>query len=317
MIAAASSKMQTVKEAALRFALAPASARPLAALRIGLAGVLLVQALAVAASVLDLFGPRGIVQWPLADTMVVPGVPRMGWLTAALVPLGLSEAFVVRGVFVLYVAGLSMLLFGWRSRLAAVLAWFTHLILFMGVRTSLYGVDDFAHIALFYCMFFPVGNAWSLDVASGRASAAPSWEARLGLRVLQIHLCIVYLSSGLEKALTPPYMWLDGEVIWKTAMLPEFRQFDMEWLAHWPMLAKLAAWGSLGIELGYAFLVWPKATRRLMAISTLGLHLGIAVFLGLVSFGAIMMVLTAAAWLVPADPESHHRDTESTEKSHC
>jgi hypothetical protein len=50
---------------------------------------------------------------------------------------------------------------------------------------------------------------------------------------------------------------------------------------------------------GYAFLVWPRRTRRLTALATLGLHAGIAVTMGLWSFSALMMVLTGSAFLVP------------------
>lgn len=285
------------------FFTAPASAQPLAALRIGVAAVLLVQALFVAGSVLDLFGPCGVVQWSLSETMTVPGLPRVRWLAETLAPLGVTPAACVRATFLLYVAGLSALLVGWRTRGAAVVAWLAHVLVFMSERTALYGVDDFAHIALFYCVWMPVGAAWSLDVLAGRVSPAASLEARLGLRVLQLHLCVVYFSSGIEKALQPPYQWWDGEVVWRTALLPEFAQFDLTWLANFPLLPKLAAWGSLFIEVGYAFFVWPKTTRRWWALATVGLHLGIAVMMGLVSFGAFMIVLTAAAFLVPADAE--------------
>jgi hypothetical protein len=290
------------QDAAIDFIAAPALARPLAALRIGVSAVLLVQALAMAASVLDLFGPLGVVQWMLNDAMNVPGMPHVRWFARLLAPLGATEAGCTQAVFLLYVAGLSALLVGWHSRVAAGLTWFTHLALMMSGRSSLYGVDDFANIALFYCLVMPVGRYWSLDVQAGRASAAPSFEARLGLRVLQIHLCAVYLSSGIEKAITPPYQWLDGDVIWRTAMLPEYRHFDLTWLADYPLLAMLAAWGSLVIEIGYAFFVWPRATRRPWALATVGLHLGIAVMMGLVSFGALMIVLTSSAFLFSPEP---------------
>lgn len=295
------SRLARLNHAAKEFALAPASARPLAVLRIGLAWVLLVQALAIAPNVLDLFGPRGVVQYSLSETMVVPGVPRMSWVVQALAHVGVSEVFAVRASFLLYVAGLSALMFGWRTRLAAIVAWSMHLVVMMTQRTALYGVDDFANIALFYCMWMPVGHYWSMDVVCGRASSAPSWEARLSLRVLQIHLCMVYLSSGIEKALQPPYQWWDGEILWRTFLLPEYRQFDMTWLADVPWLVKMASIGALFLELGYAFLVWPLATRKVTAIATLAMHLGIAVFMGLVTFGLVMIVLSAAAWLTPAE----------------
>jgi hypothetical protein len=118
--------------------------------------------------------------------------------------------------------------------------------------------------------------------------------------VLQLHLCVVYLSSGLEKA--SGRQWWDGEAVWRALMRPDLGQFDFSWLAWHPWVAKLACWGTLAVELGYAFLVWPRRTRTAMAVATLGLHAGIAVAMGLYSFSALMMVLTAAAFLVPDGP---------------
>ena len=114
--------------------------------------------------------------------MVYPGVPRIRWLAEALAPLGVSEDACVRGIFLTYVASLSALLFGWHTRLAAILAWLTHLTLMMSERSSLYGVDDFAHIILFYFMWMPIGHDWSLDVQEKRVSSEPSFAARLSLR---------------------------------------------------------------------------------------------------------------------------------------
>ncbi len=304
------SRWARFRQAVVDFVSAPALAKPLAALRIGLATVLLLQALAIAASVVDLFGPNvGVMQWTLNETMLIPGMPRIRWLVELAAPLGIGEVLCVRLLFMVYVAGLSALALGWHTRLAAVIAWASHLTLMMSERSSLYGVDDFAHIALFYLMWVPAGHYWSLDVLAGRVQSDPSFAARLGLRVLQIHLCVVYLSSGIDKATTPPYQWWDGEVIWKTSILPDYRTFDLEWLAWYPWLAKLASWGALGLELSYAFLIWPKATRKLTAIGTLGLHLGIAVFMGLVSFGAVMMVLTGSVWLF--SPEVPSSETQA------
>src|SRR5262249_12827385 len=146
------------------------------------------------------------------------------------------------------------------------------------------GAYEFAHIALFYCALFPAGHALSVDRWLGRVSGEPSADARLGLRLLQLHLCVVYLASGVEKA--TGQQWWNGEAVWRAVMRPDFAVFDMAWLADWPWVARLACWGTLAIEIGYAVLVWPRWTRRAMALATVGLHLGIGIFLGLWSFVA-------------------------------
>jgi len=289
-----------LRDAFLSFMTRPASPRPLAALRIGLTTVLLVQAFALAFNLLDLFGPRAIVQWRLNEFMNVDGLPRLGWFSAALQGYATAEQ-VTQGFFLVYVGSLSMMLIGWHTRIASVLAWFSHLVLFMTERAAVYGVDDFAHIALFYCMWMPIGNFWSLDVHSGRASSAPSVEARIGLRVWQIHLCIVYLSSAIEKSLGAGSQWISGELMWRTIMMPTFISFDLSFMAEYPLLVRMGTWGPLAVEFVYAFLIWPKRTRALMAWSTIAMHVGIAIMMGLRTFGAEMAVFTAAVWLFRAE----------------
>ena len=70
----------------------------------------------------------------------------------------------------------------------------------------------------------------------------------------------------------PGEQWLTGEVMWKSLTLPSFSQFDMTWLADYPLTVKLMTWGSLALELSYAFLIWPRWTRKLNAPSTVGMH---------------------------------------------
>ncbi len=307
-------RMQPFWAAVVNFAVAPASPRPMGVLRIGMCSVLLIQALYIASSANDLFGRTGIMQWVLADAMLTPGVPRLSWLTPFLGAIGISEVLAVRLLFILYVTGISALLVGWHSRIAAVISYLTHLILIMHVRGSLYGVDDFAHIILFYSMFFPMGHWGSLDKLEGRVKGDPSWWARLSLRVLQIHLCIVYFSSGIEKAFTPPYQWLDGEVIWRSLMFEEFKQYDLSWVANYPWMVMSISWGTLVIEIGYLVFVWPKLTRKWWAGATVAMHVGIAVFMGLWTFAGFMSVLTIAAFLTPYEPTTTEQKASGTEK---
>ncbi len=292
------------------FVAAPASARPLAVFRIGIAAVLLAQAYAYSESLVALYGSLGIVQSPIAELMAPQGVPRISWLVEALTPWGVAEGDCIRGLFLLYVVGLAGLLVGWRTPWMAVVAWLTQLTLKTSGTASAYGVYEFANIALFYCVWMPVGHAFSLDVRRGRVSGEPSSGARLALRVLQLHLCVVYFASGVEKA--SGTQWWDGEAFWRAVMRPDAGPFDFSWLADVPWIAKLACWGTLLIEIGYAFFVWPRWTRKAWALASVGLHVGIGVILGLWSFSAVMIVFTASAFLI--SPESLVSDTASEEQ---
>src|SRR5262249_12682901 len=132
-------------------------------------------------------------------------------------------------------------------------------------------------------------------------SGAPSPSARLALRVLQAHLCVVYGSSGLVKA--SGHEWWDGVAIWRAVMQPETGcPLGFGWLAWWPWVASLAGWATLLVEVGFPILAWPRRTRVPWLLAAVGLHLGIAFALGLASFSAVMVVFDVAAFLIPAGP---------------
>lgn len=292
--------MRTFRARIVDFFTRPAPARPLAVLRIGLAAVLLLQAAALAPVLLELYGRGGFVQWLIVHELVPPGVPRVGWLAEALAPVGVSPEGCVRAVFVFYVAGLSALLVGWHTRAAAGAAWLGHLMLCVSGHAGVYGVDTFARIALFYCVVLPVGHAFSLDRGAGRVPAGPTAAARLGLRLVQVHLCIAYLAAGAAKAAGE--QWWSGEAVWLAVNQPTLAGYEVGWLAEAPWLARLACWATVVIEAGYAVFIWPRRTRTAWALLTIALHVGIAVGLGLASFAGVMIVLNAAAFLVSPEP---------------
>jgi hypothetical protein len=292
------SLVQRLAGKAAAFIVAPASAKPLACFRIGLTAVLLLQGLSIARNLTELYGQFGIVQRDLVESITPGGIPRIGWLVDRLAPYGVSDMACVRTVFLLYITSLACLLIGWQTRVAAVLAWVSHMALNVSGNMSIYGVDQFANIALFYCVVMPVGHTLSAD-RSGRPETLTPY-ARIALRVLQAHLCVVYFASGIEKA--TGVQWRNGEAIWRAVTRPGLGQFDLTWLAAVPWLAMAICWGTLFVEIGYAFLVWPSRTRKLIVLATISMHAGIAVTLGLGSFAGVMIVLNAAAFLISPEP---------------
>jgi hypothetical protein len=295
-----SSPGRSWRDAAAAFVAAPATPRPFAALRLGVAAVLLIQALWIAPDLFDMFGPHGYVQWTVADRFAQVGAPRLSWVADFLAPFEVDADTSVRLVYFAYVGALSLLLIGCATRPAAIVAWLTHLMFKVSGTPATYGVDHFANIGLFYLMWAPAGGAWSVDRWLGRADGQPTAAARLLLRVVQVHLCIVYFSSGYHKA--TGLDWWTGDVIWDSVMRPDLAMVDLSWLAHAEWITVLVAWGTLILELGYPFYVWSRWTRTPWIVAVLLMHVGIAIFLGLVSFSMLMIVLNAAVFLVSAEP---------------
>src|SRR3954464_6829965 len=69
----------------------PVSARPLAALRVGLPLLLLFHLIWLSNDILSLHGSRGIIPWELTDLLRDPWVPGLPTLAKTFVRLGVSE----------------------------------------------------------------------------------------------------------------------------------------------------------------------------------------------------------------------------------
>jgi hypothetical protein len=272
----------------------PASPVPLAWFRIMVTLFCLLRLMALRHSLLDVYGQYGFVQWAITRANLYDGLPHLGNISLLLGRLGLTPDQSVYTVLAVYVVAILGLMLGLATRWMAALAWFINFLLIHAAGGMVYGMDIFTHIALFYCLIMPVGNALSLDVRLGWKKPGLSVAAGVTRRVLQLHLCIIYFSSGLEKA--AGLQWWNGEAIWRSVMLPSFAQFDMTWLAYVPWLAAMIGWSVLILETGYALFVWRRATRTIWLTAIVAMHFSIGLFLGMWLFGLIMIIMNLGAF---------------------
>lgn len=267
---------------------------PLTWFRGMVAAFCLVKILVIRNSLIDIYGQYGFVQWAITRANLYDGLPHIGDLTLWLAGLGLTADQSVHLILSVYLLALLGLLVGWKTRLMAVAAWFINFLLIHAGGGLVYGMDTFTHIALFYCIVMPVGDYLSLDTYLLKRQPRPSIAAGMTRRMLQLHLCIVYMSSGLEKA--SGSQWWNGEAIWRSLMLPVFQQFDMSWLSEATWLAVAVGWLVLATEIGYGVLIWWQKTRVIWLGLTIGMHLFIGLFLGMWLFASIMIILNLGAF---------------------
>jgi hypothetical protein len=75
----------------------------------------------------------------------------------------------------------------------------------------------------------------------------------------------------------------------------------MTWLASYPLLSALTTQVTVYWELFFCVLIWPRLTRPIMLALAVPVHLGIAVCMGMITFGLIMLVGCLSfvpSWLV-------------------
>jgi hypothetical protein len=265
---------------------------------VGLPLLLLFHLVWLSSDVLSLHGSQGIIPWELTNLLRDPWVPSLTTLARTFRPLGLSDHAATTLLLSVYAGSLLSLALGFVTRVSALLSWGLHLSLVTSGFASYYGVDRLANTFLFYLLVFPSGRAWTFaprPVSSRREETIP-----VGcLRVMQVHLSVIYLAAGVDKAMGS--QWWNGEAIWQAVSQPIFATFDLSGLSKNPWIPTVAGWATLMVELGYVVLIWPRQTRKLWFIATLGLHLGIGLFMGLVFFSSVMILLTTCLFLIPEE----------------
>jgi hypothetical protein len=271
----------------------PVTPWPLAWFRIGLSGVLLAQALSLLGHLDELYGHHDVADRSVNLGNSPPAITDLEWIERELGLAVIPASAALPLIFAGYVGSLAALLFGYHTRFAAGLACFFHMGICSSNSISCYGVDRFAQIGLFYCFLFPVGQVLSVErVPLGSEHTYSVW---LGLRVLQLHVCIAYTASGIEKGLGE--QWWNGEAIWRAVMsAPLDGPIDCSFLASLPWLARGACLTTLVLEAGIVAFVWHPRLRQLWLVGIVGMHLGIAALLSLWTFSATMIVFDIAAF---------------------
>lgn len=139
-----------------------------------------------------LFGPNGTGSFALNEGWMV-GSWR--WPAAFLYS---DEQWVLGLWFALWVASALALTLGYKTRVAAILAWALTMAFFSRNTNVKNGGDDIAQIGLFWLMLAPCNQVWSLDAKRSpelRKDTVPPWA----VRVLQIQMCMMYTATGFAK----------------------------------------------------------------------------------------------------------------------
>ena len=210
----------------------------------------------------------------------------------------------------------AMLTLGLFSRVVAVLAFVAAISYAQRVTPGAYfGLDRINCLLAMYLMVGPCGARYSLDrwlrhrrvpgkgetgkggIPSFPLSPFPSLRehsvaANVAIRLLQVHMCIIYFFSATAKLVGTPFgsSWWDGTAVWWAVAISEYQSVDMTWLADWPVLVAALTYGTVFWELTYPALIWPRATRPIVLAIAVGAHGGIALFLGMITFGLVMLI---------------------------
>jgi hypothetical protein len=193
------------------------------------------------------------------------------------------------------------------SRVTAVLSWLIMVSTARRAPVLYFGFDEATLTGLFcLAVSFASGQALALDRLLARRRSRrrregepgekgtssggippPTVSANLGLRLIQLHLCLIYAAAGLAKL--QGRAWWNGDATLMILLAPEYRRGDFTWLAAYPRFLNLLTHATVALEILYPVLVWVRVLRPLMVLGMVLLHLGIDYTLGLTEFSLSMI----------------------------
>ena len=190
------------------------------------------------------------------------------------------------------IAVFAMLVVGYQTRIASILSAIITIAYCHRLTGALYGLDQINAAIAIYLAVGNCGGVYSVDHwlarRRGLTAVAPTTDTNIAMRLLQLHMCVIYLFGGISKARGE--LWWDGSACWFAIACKEYQSFDLTWLVRYPWFLATLTHITLFWETFYCFFVWPKLTRPICLGLAVAVHLGIALFLGMPTFGLMMIV---------------------------
>lgn len=293
---AANSRLQQAGTAWNRFWFCTADRRPLEVLRMISGGIALYLLATLLPDLAWYFGPQGVLPVSAMEQLEgsLRGPTYLDYFSSP------TELMTVQVLGMLAVALFTV---GWLTPLTAPLS----LVVMLStvhrapMLTSL--VEPVVTLVMFYYCLGPGGPlAWVASKFTQRPIGQHSVWANVALRLVQIHVAMLYGIMGLSKLMGET--WWTGSGVWWLLARPESRLVDLTGLAGGdaagtPLgLYLLNAWSHaiVAFELAFAILIWSRWFRPLLLAWSVVHWLGVALLLGQPLLAVAMIGANAAYW---------------------
>jgi Vitamin K-dependent gamma-carboxylase len=263
---------------------APVRAERLAALRIGVALVLLFDVLGTYVPQADVFFGTNSLGSP---EVFAPGPHTVArWCAFRSV----TDPDTLHTILLIWAGAAAFLLVGLLPNVSALVAW--------ALSVSVIGVNSYLHnsgdnvrtIELFYLMLCPCAAAWSLQACCRRSEGhgpvyVPAWP----LRLLFIQMVLIYFVNGVYKL--SGLAWRDGNQLHYVLENLAWTRFSASQFPLPNPVIQILTWTTLFWEVLFPILVLTPRLRALTLWLGVAFHIGTAVFLQLGPFPFYMICL--------------------------
>ncbi len=162
-------------------------------------------------------------------------------------------------------------------------------------------VEPILAFVVFYLCLGPAGRAWSLDrwlaqrrrsAVAGRTGGETSAAANVSLRLIQVHLAVVYALMAIGKLSSP--VWWEGLAVWLLIARSESRLIDLTWLHAYPYLISLWTYLVVLWQGAFPILVWHRLARPLLLVINAIMWASLAPVTGMLDFALLMVIASLA-----------------------
>jgi len=288
-----------------RFWYTPTDPFPLGLLRILTGLTACAFQLTFAWDLVRLFGPQGMLPVDVVRQFSGSQVVAFSYLSYVRTP-GELWAVQLAGtvILILFTVGL------W-TRVTSILALIVTLAYIYRAPMLTGPFEPVLTMLLVYLCIGPAGRALSVDhwlrLRKGLDAAKPArdpagqgvdrcFSATIAIRLIQIHVCVIYLMMAISKLAEPGETWWQGDAVWWLLAKPESRLVDLTWLAWHPYV--INAWSHLILlsELIFPLLVFNRLARPLVLTLATLVWVSLAVITGMIPF-CWTMILAGLAFI--------------------
>jgi len=227
-----------------------------------------------------------------------------------------------QALFVFSLVSFASMTVGFRTGLAVALSLGASLVQIAWNVLPLSGAQATVKVVLFCLIWADCGAVWSLDawLAARRRRDSDSQDPPLAviapLRLVRFQVAMIYLSTGLWKLFNDH--WRDGSALHYVLNNHLYRRYPAGLPTSLDWLATAATYLTLFWELGFAFMLLYRPTRRLALLAGVLIHIGMLATIEIGPFSWVMLATYVAfvdPWNVPALPSKLRRFASANGRS--
>ena len=202
-------------------------------------------------------------------------------------------------IFATLILSSACLTVGLATRLSGLLAAAGMAVLGSSGHFHSWGWTTVMPVLLLVVALSPAGNGWSVDAwwAARKGKVLPLVAPRWTLRLLQVHVAVVYLAASWHRC--NDRGWIEGEMVYAAFANGMYTRLPYVDPTPFKPIFTVLTYATELLEVTAPFLLWIRRTRVIWVFALMGLHVGLEAA-AIVGWWQPMMIVLLTVFLPPS-----------------